>query len=67
MWIRSIIGGVLCVAGVIWIGQGAGLIHGSFMTGQISWAIYGLLALAVGLGVLSRAHHLRRGADDTRS
>jgi hypothetical protein len=62
MWIRGIIGGLLCVAGVVWIGQGAGLIHGSFMTGQISWAMYGLASLVVGLVVLSRARRAHRGA-----
>ncbi|HYK98554.1 MAG TPA: hypothetical protein VEU77_09235 [Candidatus Acidoferrales bacterium] len=36
--------GVLVIAmlvGVVWIGQGVGLIRGSFMTGHIEWSIIG--------------------------
>ncbi len=40
---------LLCVIGVIWIGQGFGYLPGSFMTGQREWAVYGALTFAVGL------------------
>lgn len=40
---------VLCAIGVVWIGQGVGLIPGSFMTGARQWAVYGALVLAAGL------------------
>src|SRR5437870_5543270 len=38
MWLRVVVGVVLCLVGVVWIGQGVGLIHGSFMTGEVIWA-----------------------------
>ncbi len=51
--------GVLSIfAGAVWFFQGIGVLPGSFMTGQIQWAIYGAIAVAVGIGVLVYA---RRG------
>ena len=44
-----IIGGLAVLVGGVWIGQGAGLIKGSFMTGSPTWLAIGLLCLAVGL------------------
>ena len=39
---------VLCmVVGVVWIGQGVGLIPGSFRTGRIEWSIIGSVLAAV--------------------
>ncbi len=39
---------VLCmVLGVVWIGQGIGLIRGSFMTGEIVWSVIGAILAAV--------------------
>ena len=60
----SIVGGLLCLTGVIWIGQGIGFIHGSFMTGETDWAVFGGLALLAGLGLLSWARHRRRRAEE---
>jgi hypothetical protein len=37
------------LVGGVWIGQGAGLIKGSFMTGSRTWLAIGLLCLSVGL------------------
>ena len=44
-----IVRGVLVVAlllGLVWIGQGVGLIPGSFMTGRTEWAVIGSLLVA---------------------
>jgi hypothetical protein len=54
-----VVGGGLCVLGVVWILQGAGLLKGSFMTGQAFWGWMGALALLLGVPVLLRG--LRRG------
>ena len=52
--------GALCVLmGSVWFLQGINVLPGSFMTGQIKWAVYGGLLLAVGVGVLIVA--TRRG------
>jgi uncharacterized membrane protein HdeD (DUF308 family) len=51
----NILGGVLAVLGVVWILQGVNILPGSFMTGQIRWAVYGAIALAVGVVLLVAA------------
>jgi hypothetical protein len=44
--------GVLFVLlGAVWIGQGAGYIKGSFMTGQAFWAAAGVASVIVGVGL----------------
>lgn len=41
---------VLCLlVGGVWIGQGLGLIGGSFMTGQTLWLVIGIMLALVGL------------------
>ena len=46
----------LTAVGIVWLGQGIGLIGGSFMTGQPFWAIVGaaMLAVAIVLAVSAR-------------
>jgi hypothetical protein len=48
----NIIGVLLTLMGVGWFLQGINVLPGSFMTGQIQWAIYGGLAAAVGIALL---------------
>jgi hypothetical protein len=48
----SIIGILLALTGVIWFLQGINILPGSFMTGQTQWAIYGGLAIVIGVGVI---------------
>lgn len=47
---------VLCVValvvGAVWIGQGIGLIPGSFMTGRLEWAFAGIGLVAAALVVI---------------
>jgi hypothetical protein len=50
--IVMIIGGLAVLVGGVWIGQGAGLIKGSFMTGSRTWLAIGLLCVVVGLLLL---------------
>jgi hypothetical protein len=48
---------LLLLLGVVWIGQGVGLIKGSFMTGEIVWSIIGAIvsaAAAIGLWLTTR-------------
>jgi hypothetical protein len=44
----SIVGILLILMGLVWTLQGINILPGSFMTGQIQWAIYGLAAVIVG-------------------
>ena len=47
-------GVVLIAAGLVWIGQGTGLIQGgSFMVGDPLWAWIGGLAVVVGAGFIT--------------
>jgi hypothetical protein len=49
---RTLIAGVLILVGLVWIGQGTGIIRGSgFMTDDIKWAIVGVILIAVGIVV----------------
>ena len=55
----NVVGILLIVIGAIWILQGVNVLPGSFMTGQIQWAVYGALAVVAGLGALYRARRVR--------
>lgn len=48
----NIFGVLFILVGGIWILQGINVLPGSFMTGQIRWAIYGAIAVIVGVGIL---------------
>ena len=60
---RLVIGAALVLIGVVWIGQGIGLIGGSFMTGEAVWAVIGAIALLFG-AVLIRSARRGRTPDD---
>jgi len=64
MWARGIFGALLCVLGGVWIFQGVGVLHGSFMTGEAVWAVIGAVVGLVGLALLVGANRLRGGARD---
>jgi glucose dehydrogenase len=51
---------LLALVGLVWLGQGTGLIGGSVMSGSSFWAVVGL-ALLVAAGVLV-AREVRRPA-----
>lgn len=58
----SIVGVVLVIFGCIWFLQGINVLPGSFMTGQIQWAVYGGIAVAAGIGLLLWANRRKRNA-----
>jgi hypothetical protein len=47
-----IVGAFLILAGGVWFLQGISVLPGSYMSGQIQWAVYGALASAVGIGLI---------------
>jgi len=57
--IPTILAIVLVVLGALWSLQGAGYVTGSFMTGEPTWLIVGIVLLVVGLALLTWS--LRRG------
>ena len=58
--VLNLIGALLILSGGVWILQGINILPGSFMTGQIQWAVYGAIAALVGVGLLLIANR-RRG------
>jgi hypothetical protein len=50
--VLRIVGVLLVAFGCIWFLQGVNVLPGSFMTGQIRWAVYGAIAVVVGIGLL---------------
>ena len=53
--VSRILGILLVILGCIWFLQGVNVLPGSFMTGQIRWAVYGAIAVVVGFALLFAA------------
>jgi hypothetical protein len=61
MRIALYIAGTVCVlVGCVWFLQGINVLPGSFMTGQTKWAVYGVILLLAGIGLVIAANP-RRG------
>jgi hypothetical protein len=56
----NIVGSLLVLSGAVWFLQGINLLPGSFMTGQIRWAVYGGIAIASGIVLLLGANRPRK-------
>jgi hypothetical protein len=56
----NIVGSLLVLSGAVWFLQGINLLPGSFMTGQIRWAIYGGIAVVSGIALLLVANRPRK-------
>jgi hypothetical protein len=48
----NILGVLLVIAGCVFFLQGVSILPGSFMTGQMKWAIYGGIAIVAGILLL---------------
>jgi hypothetical protein len=59
--VLSIVGVLISLTGLVWFLQGINILPGSFMTGQLRWAIYGGIALVIGIGLIVFANR-RRGS-----
>ena len=57
--VLSIIGVLLVLMGAVWFLQGINVLPGSFMTGQTQWAVYGAVAVILGIGLLVFANRRR--------
>jgi hypothetical protein len=49
--------------GAIWFFQGINVLPGSFMTGQLQWAVYGGIAFVIGVSLLLLGKWRRRARD----
>jgi len=59
-WVLTVIGVLLALMGSVWFLQGINVLPGSFMSGQMQWAINGGIAAAIGIGLLLFAHWPRK-------
>ncbi|HWF01947.1 MAG TPA: hypothetical protein VG248_19275 [Caulobacteraceae bacterium] len=50
--LATIICGPMLLVGIVWILQGLNLLPGSFMTGDIKWAVFGLILAAAGAALV---------------
>jgi hypothetical protein len=57
--VLNVVGLILIAMGGIWFLQGINVLPGSFMTGQIRWAIYGGVAVAAGIVLVVAASRRR--------
>ena len=60
--VLNIVGGLLVLMGTIWFLQGINILPGSFMTGQIRWAVRGGIAAVVGIALLIMANRKKQRA-----
>jgi len=50
-----LVAGVLFLIGLVWIGQGSGIIGGSAMSGSSFWLGVGVVLVIIGLGMVALA------------
>jgi hypothetical protein len=60
---RVVVGVLLVLVGAVWFGQGVGVIGGSFMTGEILWAVIGAPMIFVGALLVRAGNRSRRAPD----
>ena len=60
--VLSIIGVLIGLMGLVWFLQGVNILPGSVMTGQTQWAIYGAIAIVIGVGLVVFANRRRQRA-----
>jgi hypothetical protein len=63
-WVLIVVAILLLLAGGVWFLQGINVLPGSYMSGQSQWAVYGGIAMLLGLGLLLFAVR-RRGTPPT--
>jgi hypothetical protein len=56
------LGAVFLLVGLIWLGQGVGLIGGSFMTGEAVWAVVGAVCIVIGAFLVRSGFRWRQAA-----
>ena len=56
--VLRVVAALLIVIGGTWFLQGVNVLPGCFMTGQTRWAVYGGIAVVVGIGLLFGGNRL---------
>jgi len=57
---RAILAFILIAVGLVWIGQGSGVLPGSFMSGDPKWAWIGAALVVVGIAIAALEVRSRR-------
>ncbi len=64
MWSRGVIGVVLCLVGLVWIGQGTDVLSNSkLMSGHGQYTLLGVVVLVAGLALVAWAVRIQRRPD----
>ena len=50
--VLTVAGVLMMLMGGVWILQGINILSGSFMTGQMQWAVYGCVLALAGIGLI---------------
>jgi hypothetical protein len=62
-WVFLVLGAVLVIVGVLWIGQGLNMLGQSGgMNGQHIWALIGLISAVAGIGFITAGLRAGRAA-----
>lgn len=57
--VSTIVGLLLVLSGCLWFLQGINVLPGSFMTGQMKWAVWGAISLIAGIALIAWANRRR--------
>jgi drug/metabolite transporter (DMT)-like permease len=60
VWWRALVGVVVLAVGALWIGQGIGAVHGSFMTGHRQYEVLGIVVALAGAVMIGWAIRVGR-------
>ena len=61
-----IFGGLLVLMGIVWFLQGINILPGSFMSGQMKWAVNGAISFVIGAALIAFANLRMRGAGKSK-
>ena len=59
-WLLNILGILMILIGIVWILQGVNILPGSFMSGNIQYAILGIVVGIIGAGLLVFSNRRRK-------
>lgn len=63
VWVRGVLGVLLCLTGGVWFLQGLNVLHGSFMSGRGQYTAFGVVVFLLGAALLVWATRRRRVRD----
>jgi hypothetical protein len=64
--VLNILAVLVILVGGVWFLQGINVLPGSFMTGQTVWAIYGGIAIAIGIVTLVVVNRVKNSSPKTK-